>query len=66
MRDTRAVMHVGIANPRGGGGGGGTFRHFRRMRNTQIDLSGKRPIANDFLLMTTHISRSEMLLSLTL
>ena len=43
IRDARAVMHVGIANPR--------LRykrswHSRRMRNPQISVSGKTPMAN--------------------
>ena len=39
--DARAVMHVGIANPRWRGK---RSRHSRRMRNPQFCVSGKRPI----------------------
>ena len=42
VRDARAVMHVGIANPRWRGK---RSRHSRRMRNTQFYVSGKRPMA---------------------
>ena len=42
MRDARAVMHVGIANPQLRGK---RSRHSRRMRNPQFYVSGKRPIA---------------------
>ena len=45
VRDARAVMHVGIANPRWRGK---CSRHFRRMRNPQFYVSGKRPIAMTF------------------
>ena len=37
MRDARAVMHVGIANPRWGK----RSRYFRCMRNPQFYISGK-------------------------
>ena len=37
--DARAVMHVGIANP------GWRGKHSKRMRNSQLCVSGKRPIA---------------------
>ena len=40
-RDARAVMHVGIVNPRFLGK---RSRHSRRMRNPQFYVSGKRPI----------------------
>ena len=36
--DARAVMHVGIANPRWQG------KHSRRMRNPQFYVCGKRPM----------------------
>ena len=39
-RDGRAVIYVGIANPRGK-----RSRHSWRMRNPQFDVSGKRPMA---------------------
>ena len=42
VRDARAVMHVGIANPRWWGK---RSQHSRRMRNPQFYVSGKRPIA---------------------
>ena len=41
MRDARAVMHVGIANPRWRGK---RSRHTWRMRNPQVSVSGKRPM----------------------
>ena len=41
VRHARAVMHVGIVNPRWRGK---FSRHFRRMRNPQIYVSGKRSI----------------------
>ena len=41
VRPARAVMHVRIADPRWRGR---RSRHFRRMRNTQFYVSGKRPI----------------------
>ena len=41
VRDARAVMHVGIANPRWQEK---RSRHSRRMRNPQFYLYGKRPI----------------------
>ena len=41
VRDARAVMHVRIANQQWWGK---RSRHFRRMRNPQFCLSGKRPI----------------------
>ena len=41
VRHARAVMHVGIANPRWRGK---RSRHSRRMRNPQICVSGKRSI----------------------
>ena len=41
VRHARAVMHVGIANPRWRGK---RSRHSRRMRNPQFYLFGKRPI----------------------
>ena len=41
VRDARAVMHVGIANPRWRGK---RSRHFRRMRNPQFYVTGKRPM----------------------
>ena len=41
VRHARAVMHVGIANPRWRGK---CSRHSRRMRNTQFYVSGKRPM----------------------
>ena len=43
VRHARAVMHVGIANPRWRGK---RSQHSRRMRNQQFYVSGKRPIAN--------------------
>ena len=42
-RPARAVMHVGIANPRWRGK---RSRHSRRMRNPQFYVPGKRPIEN--------------------
>ena len=42
-RPARAVMHVGIANPRWRGK---RSRHSRRMRNPQFYVPGKRPIKN--------------------
>ena len=41
VRHTRAVMHVEFANPRWRGK---RSRHFRRMRNPQFYVSGKRPM----------------------
>ena len=41
VRHARAVMHVGIANPRWPGK---RSRHSRRMRNPQFCVSCKRPI----------------------
>ena len=41
VRHGRAVMHVGIANPRWRGK---RSRHSRRMRKQQFYVSGKRPI----------------------
>ena len=41
MRDARALIHVGIANPRWHGK---RSRHLRRMRNQQLYVSGKRPV----------------------
>ena len=41
----RAVMHVGIANPRWRGK---WSRHPRRMRNPQFYVSGKRPMATNY------------------
>ena len=41
VRDARAVMHVGIVNPRWLGK---RSRHSRRMRNTLFCISGKRPM----------------------
>ena len=41
MRHARAVMHVGIANPRWRGK---RPRHSRRMHNPQFYVSGKRPM----------------------
>ena len=43
----RAVMHVGIANPRWWGK---RSRHSRRMRNQQFYVSGKRPMMCSVLL----------------
>ena len=42
VRDARAVMHVGISNL---WWWGKRSRHSRHMRNPQIYVSGKRPIA---------------------
>ena len=42
VRDARAVMHVGVANPRVRGK---RSRHSRPMRNPQFYVSGKRPMA---------------------
>ena len=61
MRHARAVMHVGIANPRWRGNGS---RHSRRMRNPQFYVSGKRPmgvwhtekLAMGYLLLVTQVS----------
>ena len=41
VRNARAVMHVGIANP---WRRGKRSRHSRRMRNPQFYVSGKRPV----------------------
>ena len=41
VRDVRAVMHVGIANPRWRGK---RSRHSRRMHKSQFYVSGKRPM----------------------
>ena len=41
VRHARAVMHVGITNPRWRGK---RSRHSRRMRNPQFYVSGKRPM----------------------
>ena len=41
VRDARAVMHVGIANPRGWGE---RSRHSQRMHHLHLYVSGKRPI----------------------
>ena len=41
VRDARAVLHVGIANPTVQGK---RSRHFRRMRNQQFYVSDKRPM----------------------
>ena len=41
VRDTRAVMHVGIANPRWQGN---FSQQSRRMRKPQFYVSGKRPM----------------------
>ena len=41
VRDARAVMHVGIANPRWRGK---STQHSRRMHNPQFYVSGKRSI----------------------
>ena len=43
-----AVMHVGIAKPRWRGK---RYRHSRRMRNPQFNVSGKRPMGTVSLLM---------------
>ena len=45
VRHARAMMHVGIANPRRRGN---RSRHSRRMRNLQFYVSGKRPMAVSF------------------
>ena len=45
VRHARAVMHVGIANPRWRGK---RSRHSRRMRSPQFDVSGKRPMPRGF------------------
>ena len=44
MHHARAVMHVGITNPRWRGK---RSRHFRRMHNPQFIVSGKRPIETE-------------------
>ena len=46
VRDARAVMHVGIANPRWWGK---RSRHSRHMRNPKFYLSGKRPMQLRYL-----------------
>ena len=43
VRDARAVIHVGIDNPRWRGK---RSRHSRRMHNAPIYVSGKRPMQN--------------------
>ena len=48
VRHARALMHVGIANPRWRGK---RSRHSRRMRKSQFYVSGKRPRDDA---MTTH------------
>ena len=63
VRYARAVMHVRIANPRWRGK---RSRHFRRMRNPQCYVSGKRPMSvtlkspnrdsTNFILGTVHNS----------
>ena len=53
VRHARAVMHVGIANPRWRGK---RSRHSRRMRNPQFYVSGKRPmIQKDIPYCTSNI-----------
>ena len=47
VRDARAVMHVGIANPRWRGK---RSRHSRRMHNPQFYVSGKRPMTQRYAL----------------
>ena len=49
MRDARAVMHVGIANPRWRGK---RSWHSRRMRNPQFYVSAKRPMSILELIIT--------------
>ena len=75
VRDARAVVHVGIANPRYRGN---SFRHSRRMRNPQFYVSGKSPtVLFSLYTANTHIvwkriclppftSRSQRLLDLDL
>ena len=50
VRDARAVMHVGIVNPRWRGK---RSRHPRCMRNPQFDVSGKRSMA-PFIMIWRH------------
>ena len=55
VRHARAVMHVGIANPRCPGK---RSQHSRRMHNPQFYVPGKRPIgpADSLTLLSTKIS----------
>ena len=61
MRHARAVMHVGITNPRWRGK---RSRHSRRMRNPQFYVSDKRPmgvwhtekLTMGYLLLVTQVS----------
>ena len=52
VRHARAVMHVGIANPRWRGK---RSRHSRRMRNPQFQVSGKRPMLPTFPCIVFHL-----------
>ena len=52
VRNARAVMHVGIANPRWRGK---RSRHSRRMRNPQFYVSGKMPILDAHLLFAHQV-----------
>ena len=45
LREARAVMYVGIANPRWRGK---RSRHSRRMRNPQFYVSGKKPMMIEY------------------
>ena len=58
VRHARAVMHIGIANPRWRGK---RSRHCRCMRNTQFYGSGKRPMRRKI----TSMSRQQLWFSQT-
>ena len=58
MHHARAVMHVGVANPRRRGK---RYRHSRRMGNPQFYISGKRPIPRK--VKVTLIYQTELSLS---
>ena len=55
LRHTRAVMHVGIANPRWRGK---RSRHSRRMHNPQFYVSGNRPEADSGASLFIEISQT--------
>ena len=66
VRHARAVMHVGIANPRWRGK---RTRHSRRMRNPQFYVSGKRSMErvqnSSFECCNCMVSLNDMLLFVT-
>ena len=57
VRHARAVMHVGITNPRWRGK---CSRHSRRMCNPQFCVSGKRPIVQSVTFQTTGQLRKKL------